>query len=106
VVAFLGVLIIFGYVRIYETDAQAAALRQQIAALEQEQARLQQNYDSSIDLVAVREQAQALGMREPRPDQIVYLHLSGTDHAEIMPAGSARGSLLTVLQELFLGILE
>ena len=75
-------------------------------ALEQEQARLQQNYDSSIDLVAVREQAQALGMREPRPDQIVYLHLSGADHAVITPAGSKRSTILTVLQEFFLGILE
>ena len=82
---FLAVLVIFGYVRIYETDRQIASLQRELTTLQEERDKLESSYENKIDLAEIESRALALGMTQPRTGQTVYLDLGGTDHAEIAP---------------------
>ena len=84
VAVFLAVLVIFGYVRLYEASSQVSDLEQQLST--QERSRLESKYENQISLAEVEEQAEALGMTKPKAGQTVSLNLGGGDHAEITPA--------------------
>ena len=84
--AFMAVLVIFGYVRLYEASAAITSMENEISTLQSEQAKLQSVYEDKFDLTAVEEQATELGMVYPKSSQVVYVNLSGMDRAEITPA--------------------
>lgn len=86
VLAFMAVLIVFCYVRIYETDLAIASLRTQLTELEDSHARLEGIYESQKDMLALNERAEELGMHRITQAEIVYLDLCGADHADITPA--------------------
>ena len=86
VTAFLAVLVIFGYVRLYEADSAVADLQDRLFALETEQARLESSYESKIDLAEVEARAEELGMSKPKSSQTVYLSLNSEDRAVVTPA--------------------
>jgi len=81
------VLVIFGYVQLYEATSDAAALQTQYTALDTSNQTLRSRYEGSINLSAVEEKATTqLGMTKPSGSQIVSLNLSGQDRAEILTA--------------------
>lgn len=86
VTVFLAVLVVFGYVRLYEASTEVSNLERQLSTLEQERGRLESKYENKVSLAQIEEQAEALGMSKPRSSQTVYLDLGGADRAEITPA--------------------
>ena len=83
--AFLIMLVISGYVQLYEATSEVADLNDELEAVQQEQATLQSQYESKIDLDYVEQVATTqLGMLQPAPNQVVYLDLCEPDHAEIV----------------------
>ena len=83
---FLAVLVVFGYVRLYEASTEVADLERQLSSLELERSRLESKYENEVSLAQIEEQAEALGMSKPKSSQTVYLNLSSADRAEITPA--------------------
>lgn len=77
------VLVIFGYVQLYEATSNVSRLENRLASLQQERVQLQGRYDGKLDLRTLEEKAAALGLSAPKEEQIVYVRLSGTDRAEI-----------------------
>ena len=86
VVACMLILVVFGYVQLYEATARVSALKSELNSLQQEQVILESLYESSIDLDYVEQRAAELGMAVPTKEQTVYLNLTGTDRAEIYSA--------------------
>ena len=91
------VLVIFGYVQLYEAKTQVSDLNDQLTALNAENQTLRSEYESKIDLSAIEKRATELGMIQAGAGQTVYLNLSGSDRAEVL--GEARANGLTSLFE-------
>lgn len=87
--AFMAVLVVFGYVGLYEASAEITAAENKIEALQDKQTKLKSVYEEKFDLPAVEQQATELGMIYPKTSQVVYVNLNGTDRAEITPAQSS-----------------
>ena len=77
------ILVIFGYVQLYEATQRVSDLKSELSDLRQEQVVLESLYEGGIDLDYVEQQADAMGFAVPQRDQIVYLNLAGADKAEI-----------------------
>ena len=82
-VACLMILVIFGYVQLFEASSNVSRLETQLANLKEQQLMLQSKYDAKIDLTAAEEYAAEIGLTKCQPEQIVYVSFSGTDQAEI-----------------------
>ena len=90
-VAFLGmvasicmlVLVIFGYVQLYEVTSQVGKRENELESLLEEQTNLRSSYEGKIDLSYIEQRAAELGMTQPSSGQVVYLNLAGSDKAEI-----------------------
>lgn len=85
------VLVIFGYVQLYEATTQVSDLNAQLAALNEENQTLRTTYESKIDLSAIEKRATELGMIQASAGQTVYLNLSGTDRAEVLQEEQENG---------------
>lgn len=83
VVACMLILVVFGYVQLYEATERVSDLKSDLNALQQEQVILESLYESSIDLDYIELRAAELGLSVPTRDQTVYLNLTGSDRAEI-----------------------
>ena len=83
VVACLMVLVVFGYVQLYETSTEVSSLEAQLRQLNLEHAQLQSKYEGRIDLGEIQLRAEELGLRVPTEDRVIYLNLTGTDRAEV-----------------------
>ena len=81
--ACMMILVIFGYVQLFEATSRVSKLESQLQSLQEEQLLLQSKYEGKIDLAGIEEQAETLGLRKPSQEQIVYVNLAGTDQAEI-----------------------
>ena len=77
------VLVIFGYVQLFEASDNVAKLETKLQSLQQQHAVLESKYEGRIDLAEIEKRAGELGLRLPSSEQTVYLNLSGTDRAEI-----------------------
>ncbi len=77
------VLVIFGYVQLFEATSKVARLETQLENLQQTQAVLESKYEGRINLQDIETKAGALGLKLPTAEQTVYLDLSGADRAEI-----------------------
>ena len=82
-VACMLILVIFGYVQLYEATLQVSTLSTELSELQEDQAILESLYEGSIDLDYVQERAGELGLSSPTNEQTVYVNLSGSDRAEI-----------------------
>jgi len=82
-VACLMILVIFGYVQLFEASSRVSRLESRLQSLQEEQLLLQSKYEGKIDLAAIEQRASELGLRKPSQEQIVYVNLTGTDQAEI-----------------------
>lgn len=77
------VLVVFGYVQLFEATTKVGEYQAELKSLMSEQTLLESKYESKIDLKLVRERAEKLGMSEPKSEQVVYVSLAGADRAEI-----------------------
>ena len=83
VVACLMILVVFGYVQLYEASERVSTMESRISSLQEEQRILTSLYESAIDLDYIELRAAELGMAQPTESQKVYVNLSGADRAEI-----------------------
>lgn len=83
VVVCLMVLVVFGYVQLYEATERVSDIESQISSLREENRILESLYEGAIDLEHIELRAAELGMAQPTESQKVYVNLSGADHAEI-----------------------
>lgn len=77
------ILVVFGYVQLYEATEHVSSLKSELSNLRQEQVVLESLYEGGIDLDYIEAQAGAMGFAVPEREQIVYLNLVGNDKAEI-----------------------
>ena len=83
VAACMLILVVFGYVQLYEATEKVSQLKWELSELHEEQAVLESLYEGSIDLTEIEARAAELGLTTPTREQTVYVNLSGTDRAEI-----------------------
>lgn len=76
-------LVVFCYVRIYETRSEIGELQESKAMLEAEQETLKTQYEAAIDLEQIERRARALGMHEPHDGQIVRIQTEAADVSEV-----------------------
>ena len=107
-VACLMILVIFGYVQLFEASSSVSKLENQLASLEEQQLMLQSKYDAKIDLAAAEAHAAEIGLTKCQPEQIVYVSFSGTDQAEIytQQRTSVFGEILDAMQQSIFGLIE
>lgn len=79
----LMILVVFGYVQLYEATERVSGMESRIASLEEENRILTSLYEGAIDLDYIELRAAELGMAQPTDSQKVYVNLSGADRAEI-----------------------
>ena len=84
----LIILVVFGYVQLYEASEQVSTLESQLSSLQEDQVVLESLYEEGIDLPYIEERAAELGLSLPTQEQTVYLNLSGDDQAEIYASES------------------
>lgn len=94
------VLVIFGYVQLYEATTEVSDLGSQLATLNAENQTLRSEYESKIDLSAIEKRATAMGMIQANAGQTIYLNLSGADRAEVLQTEEKSGlaSLFEAIQ--------
>ena len=83
VAACMLILVVFGYVQLYEATEHVSSLKNELYSLQEDQAVLESLYEGSIDLNVIEARAAELGLVAPSREQTVYINLSGSDRAEI-----------------------
>ena len=91
-VACLMILVIFGYVQLFEASSNVSRLETQLANLKEQQLMLQSKYDAKIDLTAAEEYAAEIGLTKCQPEQIVYVASPGLTRRRFHPAAYERFS--------------
>ncbi len=82
---FLMFFIVYSQMQLAEIGSAGAKLKSEINTLQKEQTRLLAERDQKIDLKEIERIAtQKLGMVKPSADQIIYINLSGEDHAVVL----------------------
>ena len=83
-VSALMVLIIYSYIQMAEMNQASREVLSEISQLQKEEAQLQQEKTQLVDMREIERIAEEeLGMVRPSEGQIVYIDLSGEDHAEV-----------------------
>ena len=96
-------VMLFSYVRTYETNTKLSKLEQEYGELREENNQLRSQYDSMLDLRTIEQEAtERLGMTKPAAGQTVYVNLSGTDRGEVLQANrSALEETALMFREAF-----
>jgi cell division protein FtsL len=81
--ALMMILVLFGYVQLYERTTAVSKLQTQLQDLNQQQAQLKSKYEGKINLTDIESRAAQLGLSSPTKDQTVNVNLTGSDRAEI-----------------------
>ena len=89
------VLVVFGYVQLYEASSRNAALADELAQLQTAHETYVNQYEGQIDLSHIEDMAmQELGMHKTLADQSVYVDLSSaTDGGVVLAAEDEPGLL-------------
>ncbi len=76
--------IVFSYMQLTEISTASGALNREIKQLQKESVLLTSQKESMIDMREIERIAkEELGMVKPSKDQIIYIDLSGEDHAVV-----------------------
>ncbi|MBE6954806.1 MAG: hypothetical protein E7449_02710 [Ruminococcaceae bacterium] len=105
------ILVVFGYVRLYEASSRHASLSRELQELKAENAALSNQYEGQVDLAHVESVAVSeLGMQKGLAEQTVYLDLSrASDQGIVFAAPKQDGILRTAyesVRESIAGLLE
>lgn len=85
VAAFLLVTGVLAQVQLFSVSDGAVELEQQLAELEQQQAKLKIAYESAFNLAEIEDYAMSsLGMQKPKADQVYYIDTSSPDKAVVV----------------------
>ncbi|MDR0889810.1 MAG: hypothetical protein LBM28_04075 [Oscillospiraceae bacterium] len=79
-------LVLFSYVRLYETKSESSDLQQELNELNTQYTRLHSQYEETLDLQEIEVRATELGMGKPGASQIVYIQAGTDDVAEVYTA--------------------
>lgn len=82
-VLMLMLMVLMGYVRLYETKSATGELNSQIATATEESSRLRSQYESLVDFDQIDLYATSHGMRKPTGAQTVYVNVPHEDVAQI-----------------------
>ena len=90
--AFLLVVAILAQAQIVGISSQSVTLRDELAQLEEQQAKLRIAYESAFNMAEIEDYAiHSLGMQKPRADQIFYIDTSSPDKAVVIAGGEDTG---------------
>ena len=78
-VAMMMVLVIFGYAQVYASASEVGELEAQVQELQEQNERLRNQYDTSINLADVEARARELGMHQPTAKQTITLQIPAED---------------------------
>ena len=79
------VLVIFGYVQLYEVTTRAGQYKNEITTLNKQNQQLSSDYEGMIDLAVIEARAiEELGMTQPNMGQIRYIDLESSNKAVIL----------------------
>ena len=108
VVVCLLMMVVYGFVQLYEATSEVGELNDRLTELQIENGKLRSGYESAIDLTLIELQAKQLGMKMPSPNQEVYVNISNTDRGEVIAADRPNVFRQTweAVRESFTGILE
>ncbi len=67
--------LLFSMMRLFEVRSERAELRRQVQQLQTQQEHLIAEYESGIDMDAVAQRAEELGMHIPYAEQVQYVHI-------------------------------
>ena len=81
-------LVLFGYAQVYESASELGEQEALVAELQAENQKLQNQYDSNIDLESIEARARELGMQQPTDRQTIYLQIPAEDTAVITAKSS------------------
>ena len=81
--ACLMILVVFGYVQLFEASSEVSTLEARLKELNEEQTLLESRYEGRINLTQIQTRAEELGLKLPAEEQVVYLNLAGGDRAEV-----------------------
>ena len=99
--------IVFNYMNLSELNTQNAKLVQELAQLTKANDAMQKTLDADLNLRDLERYAvEELGMVRPTQEDIIYLDLSGSDHAVVMPRRTAWDSLRSALSNLTITVKE
>ena len=90
-------LVVFSYIRLYEARSDVGKLQTQLSTLEEQQARLQSQYDNALDLEQIEKRAKELGMRQPGSSQIIYVQVDADDTTEVYAAPAEKNVFVRVI---------
>ena len=95
--ALMLALVVFRYIRLYEARSDVGKLQTQLSTLEEQQARLQSQYDNALDLEQIEKRAKELGMRQPGSSQIIYVQVDADDTTEVYAAPAEKNVFVRVI---------
>ncbi len=79
----LLLMVIMGYVRLYEAESAKGELEDQLTAASQENSRLRSQYESLLDYDQIDNYATSHGMQKPTSWQTVYVNVPHPDVGQI-----------------------
>lgn len=107
VVAFVAILVVFAYGRLYQVTSEVDRQKSTLAELQEQKIKLAGQYNNMIDYRAIEADAIGrLGMMKPSSGQTVYVNLAGADRGEVL-TGSHESLLeqgASLVEEAFSGL--
>lgn len=101
------VLVLVGYAKVYESAEALGQVERQVENLQEENQKLRNQYDSSIDLEDIELRARELGMQQPSAKQTIALQVPAEDTAVVArkdasnPFRAAWNAIVETAQELW-----
>ena len=90
VAAAMFVIAITAQIQLFDVSSESVALTTELAALQEDQAKLRIAYESAFNLSEVETYAkETLGMQKPSADQIFYIDTSAPDKAVVVASGGS-----------------
>lgn len=101
IVAFSSVMfIVYTYMQLSEMSAETAKLQKTLTAIKKENAGMLAQMDKQLDLAQLEQAAIEMGMVLPDKETIVYLDLSGEDHAVVLEKPGLWDSLMNAFASM------
>lgn len=104
--AFLLVIAILAQAQMVGISSKSVELQNELAQLEEEQAKLRIAYESAFNMAEIEDYAiHSLGMQKPRADQIYYIDTSSPDKAVVI-SGSENIGFVDRVSDYLSGVVE
>ena len=97
---FMLVLVLFGYVQIYEAGSEVANLEDRIATLQEENKKLQTQFENAVDLQQIEQSARELGMQQPSSKQKITVRVPVED-VTVISAETGSNPIETAVRAIY-----